>query len=92
MCSVFTEFGIPMKVDRLTKICLNETYGKFWIGKHLSDTFTIYNGLNQDDTLSPLQFSFVLNEANQLLLFTSVVNLLKKVHKCSVQKGLGLIS
>jgi len=30
-----------MKLDRLTEMCLNETYGKVWIDKHLSDTFTI---------------------------------------------------
>jgi hypothetical protein len=32
--SVLIDFGIPMKLDRLTKMCLNETYGKVWIGKH----------------------------------------------------------
>jgi hypothetical protein len=39
-------------------------------------------GLNQEDTLSPLHFSFPLNETNQLLLYTNVVNLWKKIHEC----------
>jgi ACR3 family arsenite efflux pump ArsB len=46
LCSFLIEFGTPMKLVRVTKICLNKTYGKVWIGKHLYDTFTIYNGLN----------------------------------------------
>jgi hypothetical protein len=33
---------------------LNETYGKVHIGKRLSDTFPIQNGLKQGDALSPL--------------------------------------
>jgi hypothetical protein len=39
------------------KTCLNETYGKFRIGKHLSENFPIQNGLKQGDALSPLPFS-----------------------------------
>jgi hypothetical protein len=30
-------------------MCLNETYGKVRIGKHLSDNFSIQNGLKQED-------------------------------------------
>jgi hypothetical protein len=33
---------------------LNEMYSKVHIGKHLSDTFPIQNGLKQGDVLSPL--------------------------------------
>jgi hypothetical protein len=35
-------------------MCLNETYSKVRIGKHLSDSFPIQNGL------SPLFFNFPL--------------------------------
>jgi hypothetical protein len=35
--NILIEFGVPMKLDRLTKMCLNETYSKVRIGKHLSD-------------------------------------------------------
>jgi hypothetical protein len=46
--NILTEFGIPMKLVRLIKMCLNETYSKVRIGKHLSDSFPIQNGLKQD--------------------------------------------
>jgi hypothetical protein len=35
------KFGIPMKLVRLVKMCLNETYSRVQVGKHLSDTFPI---------------------------------------------------
>jgi hypothetical protein len=41
-------------------MCLNETYGKVRIGKHLSDNFPIQNELKQGDALSPLLFNFAL--------------------------------
>jgi hypothetical protein len=33
--SILIEFGIPMKLVRLIKKCLNETYSKVRIGKHI---------------------------------------------------------
>jgi hypothetical protein len=57
------EFGIPMKPVRLVKMCLNETYNRVWVGKHLSDTFPITNGLKQGDALSPLLINFALEYA-----------------------------
>jgi hypothetical protein len=42
-------------------MCLNETYSRVHIGKHLFDMFPIQNGLKQGDTLSPLLFSFALD-------------------------------
>jgi hypothetical protein len=41
-------------------MCLNETYSKVCIGRHLSDKFPIQNGLKQEDALSPLLFNFAL--------------------------------
>jgi hypothetical protein len=52
-----------MKLVRLIKICLNETYSKVLIGEHSSDIFPIQNGLKQGDALSPLLSNFVLEYA-----------------------------
>jgi hypothetical protein len=61
--NILTEFGVPMKLVRLIKICLNETYSKVCIGKHLSESFPIQNGLKQGDALSSLLFNFALEYA-----------------------------
>jgi hypothetical protein len=52
--NILIEFGIPMRLLRLIKMCLNETYSTAWGGRHLSDTFAIKNDLKQGDALSPL--------------------------------------
>jgi hypothetical protein len=52
-----------MKLVRLIKMCLHETYSKQCTGKHLSDNFPIQNGLKQGDALLPLLFSFALEYA-----------------------------
>jgi len=56
--NILIEFGILMKLVRLTKMCLNETYSRARVGKHLSDMFPIKNGLKQGDALSPLLINF----------------------------------
>jgi hypothetical protein len=47
--NIVTEFSIPMKIVRLIKVCLSETYSKVRIGKHLSEVFPIMNGLKEGD-------------------------------------------
>jgi hypothetical protein len=61
--NILVEFGIPKKLVRLIKMCLNETYSKVRIGKLLSGKFPIQNGLKQGDALSPLIFNFTLEYA-----------------------------
>ena len=61
--NILIEFGIPMKVVRLIKMCLNETYSRARVNKNLSDMFPIRNGLKQGDTPSPLLFNFVAEYA-----------------------------
>jgi hypothetical protein len=53
---------VAMQLLRLIKIhvCLNETYSKVCIGKHLSDMFAIQNGLGQGAALLSLLFNFAL--------------------------------
>jgi hypothetical protein len=58
--NILIEFGIPMKLVRLAKMCLNETYSRVQVRKHLSNTFPIKNGLKQGHALSPLLFKFAL--------------------------------
>jgi len=45
--NILIEFGIPMKLVRQIKKCLNETYSRVQAGKHLSDILPIKNALNQ---------------------------------------------
>jgi hypothetical protein len=47
----------------LIKICLNETCTEIHIGKYLSDSFPIQNGLKQGDAISSLLFNFALEYA-----------------------------
>jgi hypothetical protein len=54
------DLGVPIKLVRLIKMCLNETYSKVCGGKHLSNNFPIQNGLKEGDVLSPLLFNFAL--------------------------------
>jgi hypothetical protein len=41
--SILIEFGVPLKLVRLIKMCLNETYSKVLIGNCLSHNFPIQN-------------------------------------------------
>ena len=63
MYNILILFGIPMKLVRLIKLCLTETYSRVRVGKNLSDTLPIRNGLKKGDALSPLPFNFALEYA-----------------------------
>jgi hypothetical protein len=48
MYNILREFGVPMKLVRLIKVFLNETYSKFRKCKPFSDNFPTENGLNKE--------------------------------------------
>ena len=91
MYNILIEFGISMQLVRLI-MCMNETFSRVWVGKYLSDMFSVGNGLKQEDALSPLLFNsaleytirrvqvtqdgFKLNSIYQLLVYTDDVNIL----------------
>jgi hypothetical protein len=82
-----------MQLVRFIKMCLNEVCNKFRMGKCLSDTFPIQNGLKRGDALSSLLFNIALkytikkfqenhvrlklNWTHQLLVYADDVNLLE---------------
>jgi hypothetical protein len=58
LCGIPIEFGTPMKLVRLIKMCMNGRYSRVRVGKHLSDVFPIKSGLKQGGALLQLFFNF----------------------------------
>jgi len=94
-CVNLIEFGILMKMVRLIKLWLNETYSKVRVGKRLSNTFPVRNGLKQGDSLLLFNFAWEcairrfegnqdglkLNGTHKLLVYADDVNILgESVH------------
>ena len=50
--NILIDFGIPLLLVRLIKICLTETYSRVQVGKHLSDMFLIRICLKQGDAIA----------------------------------------
>jgi len=61
--NILIDSGICMKLVRLIKICMNETYSRVQVGKHVSYMFPFKNGLKQGDAILPLLFNFPLEYA-----------------------------
>jgi len=62
---ILIEFGIPMNLLRLIKMCLNETCSRVRGGIDLSDLLPIKNGWKKGDNLSSLLFNFALEYATR---------------------------
>jgi hypothetical protein len=54
---IFTEFGIPMKLVMLIRICLKKTYSKVRMNECLMH-FLSRVAVNKENDLSPILFSF----------------------------------
>jgi hypothetical protein len=91
-----------MKLVRLIKMCLDETYSRHRVGKHGSDMSPIKNGLKRD-VLSSLLFNFALgytirrvqtnldglklNGTYQFLVYADNINILVgSVHMSTIKK------
>jgi hypothetical protein len=61
--NILIEFGVPMQIVGMLKMCLNKTYNKVHIGKYFFDNFPIQNGLKHGDALLPLLFNYALEYA-----------------------------
>ena len=63
LCNILVEFGIAMKLVRVIKMCLIETYNRVRVGKQLSDMLLIENGLKQGDALSSHLYNVAIHYA-----------------------------
>jgi len=54
--NILIEFCIPLKLVMLLKMCLNETYSRVQVGKHLSDRFPIKNTLKKRGYFKAIAF------------------------------------
>jgi len=61
--NILIEFGVPMKLVRIIKMCLNKMCSRVRVGKQLYDMLPIKNVLKQGDALSPLLFKFAVEYA-----------------------------
>jgi len=57
--NILAEFSILLKLAKLIKTCLNETYSRVWVSRHLSEV-SCQNGLKQGAALLPMSFNFAV--------------------------------
>jgi Reverse transcriptase (RNA-dependent DNA polymerase). len=100
---ILIKFGVPRKLVRLIKKCLDGTLSKEKIGNYLSYNFPTENGLKQGDALSPLFLNFSLeyairkvqettfgldtNGTHQVLAYVDDVNLIGQNNNIRIERN-----
>ena len=80
--NILIKFGIAIKLAGLIKMCLNETYGKVQVSKHLSDSFLLRMVWNNVLTIAFQLCSWVCHQESsgksgwlEIMWFTSAFSL-----------------
>ena len=76
-----------MNLIRLITMCLNGTYSRVRVDKHLFGMFSIKNGLKQGDVLSPMLCSSALEYAIRRVLVKQDGLKLNGTHQLLVRIG-----
>ena len=58
-CIIFLLSLVSSCREKVNKMCLNENYRRFRVGKHMSDMFPIRNNMKQGDALAPLLYTLL---------------------------------
>ena len=75
-----SEFNIPNKLIRLTRMTMENTQSQVRIQSDLSDLITTKKGLRQGDSLACLLFSLALEKLRNAGIQTSGTIFYKSVH------------
>jgi hypothetical protein len=70
--SILIEFGVPVKLVRLIKMCLNESYSKVRTGKNRSNAFPTQTDFETRRSFNSIPFQILLL---LLLLLSSLFSL-----------------
>jgi len=84
--NILIEFSIPMKLAKLIKMFLNETYCRVWVSRHLSDV-SCQNGMKQGVALLPMSFNFAVECAFRRVQVNQDVLKLNDIHHLLVNAG-----
>jgi hypothetical protein len=82
--NLLIEYGMPIKLVRVIKMCVAETYNRFRVGKNLSDIFPVRNGVKPGGALTPLLLICALEYAVKRVQVNQDVLILNDTHQLLV--------